>query len=133
MPLRISTNSNNLSFTNQFLSQNGVAIGGNVRQSANQIAITRQGSNNTIRISGVGSGNRRRRRVDIVTITFRRTIKRGRRITSVTVIGNARQCDRFLQVGERVEPAVRCLRDAGFVLLRSRNNTLVFIRVRGNR
>ncbi|MBL0388275.1 hypothetical protein JJB07_16825 [Tumebacillus sp. ITR2] len=137
MPVRINRTNTNIAITRQALSQNGIAIGGNLRQQANQIAITRQSNNNSIRIlddnifDNNGRGRRRRnRRVDIVTITFRRTLNRGRRITSVTIIGNARQCDRFLQIGARVAPAANCLRNAGFVLIRSRGNVLVFIRIR---
>ncbi len=70
---------------------------------------------------------------DVVVILFRRTVVHGVRrriIRDVSIIGSAAPCNRFLMIGRRVGPAARCLLNNGFQRVLSRDNVLVFIRVR---
>lgn len=104
-------------------------------QSSNQLVIVEQSSSQIIRINGVGHHHRNhRRRVDIVTISFRRDdFTDRRRITSVTVVGSDRPCRHLLRRGRRLEPAVRCLLNHRFELVAARRDVLVFVRVRKRR
>ncbi len=70
---------------------------------------------------------------DVVVILFRRTVVHGVRrriIRDVSIIGSAAPCNRFLMIGRRVGPAARCLLNNRFQRVLSRDNVLVFIRVR---
>jgi len=64
------------------------------------------------------------RRTDVVTINFTDD-----RILGVCVIGSARPCERFLEVGQRVIPAIICLLENGFRVITERNDILVFRRM----
>ncbi|MDF2680175.1 MAG: hypothetical protein K0R47_1365 [Brevibacillus sp.] len=70
---------------------------------------------------------------DVVVILFRRIRVNGVRrriIRDVSIIGSAAPCNQFLMIGRRVGPAARCLLDNEFQRVLSRDNVLVFIRVR---
>lgn len=72
-------------------------------------------------------------RTDVVVIRFKRIRVAGVRrriIRDVRIIGSAAPCNQFLRVGRRVSRAERCLLNNGFQRALSRDNVLVFIRVR---
>lgn len=74
------------------------------------------------------------RPIDVVTIRTEthsesNPLLRRRTINGYNVIGSASPCDRFLVNGERVAPALRCLRRNGFKLVCERRDLLVLRRV----